>query len=138
MSIKRLRTRDCPRRVHRVFTNRPLGMSATTPTKRSKRFPPNAATFSQSVFTSGSLAFGHYELGDFLNQGNGIMYDSVGGISLLKYIGGVYFTRIFTYAHCDVTIIRFHILTTVKSRAVDRSTIQFSTIFGVLLTEMCY
>ena len=27
---------------------------------------------------------------------------------------------------------------TVKSRAVDRSTIQFSTIFGVLLTEMCY
>ena len=27
---------------------------------------------------------------------------------------------------------------TVKSRAVDRSTIQFSTIFGVLLTETCY
>ena len=27
---------------------------------------------------------------------------------------------------------------TVKSRAVDRSTIQFSTIFGMLLTETCY
>ena len=27
---------------------------------------------------------------------------------------------------------------TVKSQAVDRSTIQFLTIFGVLLTEMCY
>ena len=27
---------------------------------------------------------------------------------------------------------------TVKSRAVDRSTIQFLAIFGVLLTKMCY
>ena len=27
---------------------------------------------------------------------------------------------------------------TVKSRAVDRSTIQFLSIFGVLLTETCY
>ena len=30
------------------------------------------------------------------------------------------------------------IIHTVKSRAVDRSTIQFLTIFGVLLTETCY
>ena len=29
-------------------------------------------------------------------------------------------------------------LDTVKSRAVDRSTIKFFTIFGVLLTETCY
>ena len=27
---------------------------------------------------------------------------------------------------------------TIKSRAVDRSTIQFLSNFGVLLTEMCY
>ena len=30
------------------------------------------------------------------------------------------------------------LVTTVKSRAVDRSTIQFLSIFGVLVTEMCY
>ena len=30
------------------------------------------------------------------------------------------------------------IVYTVKSRAVDRSTIQFLSIFGVLLTEICY
>ena len=29
-------------------------------------------------------------------------------------------------------------INTVKSRAVDRSTIQFLSIFGMLLTEMCY
>ena len=34
--------------------------------------------------------------------------------------------------------IRYYIVHTVKSRAVDRSTIQFLSIFGVLLTEMCY
>ena len=38
--------------------------------------------------------------------------------------------------------IRFLLLSifksTIKSRAVDRSTIQFLTIFGVLLTETCY
>ena len=34
--------------------------------------------------------------------------------------------------------VEFKELFTVKSRAVDRSTIQFLTIFGVLLTKTCY
>ena len=34
-------------------------------------------------------------------------------------------------------VYNMHVLT-VKSRAVYRSTIQFLTIFGVLLTETCY
>ena len=39
----------------------------------------------------------------------------------------------FAFAGKEIEIIH-----TVKSRAVDRSTIQFLTIFGVLLTEICY
>ena len=36
------------------------------------------------------------------------------------------------------TMIKVGNCITVKSRAVDRSTIQFVSNFGVLLTEMCY
>ena len=39
------------------------------------------------------------------------------------------------FKHNDSFIATVH---TVKSREVDRSTIQFSNIFGVLLIETCY
>ena len=42
------------------------------------------------------------------------------------------------YDHCKARFAEWKKIFTVKLRTVDQSTIQFWTIFGVLLTETCY